>query len=203
MVAIVVTVTLAWLAFGYRRMIADAGIPNIPVWQQRLAGCITPVVGNPASRHQLRMGYHGYTMMNPDHVALDPLLTSAGPTMTDQLEDQTQGGITEGSFSGAWPSDASPRGANGVRAVELNVAARLRTWRCALLVGAIGTFEDWIDVAEPEVGGICVHPVDSLGLAGCRAWWSIREKTKLWWRLLPPATPNDVVAPGSFLAGMS
>ncbi len=37
----------------------------------------------------------------------------------------------------------------GVRAVELNVAARLRTWRCCALVGAIGTFEDLISTPWP------------------------------------------------------
>ncbi len=53
--------------------------------------------------------------------------------MTDQLEDQTQGGSTvRSSLPGGCMADLySTKGANGVRAVELNVAARLiGIWRC-------------------------------------------------------------------------
>lgn len=54
----------------------------------------------------------------------------------------------------------------GVRAVELNVAARLENLALLrTLVGAIGTFED-LDF-DAVAGGRGVHPVDSLGLAGC------------------------------------
>lgn len=95
----------------------------------------------------------------------------------------------------------------GVRAVELNVAARLENLALLrTLVGAIGTFEDldFDAVADLRlaVDEVCTRLIRSaLPDAPC-AWWSIREKTKLWWRLLLPATPTTWWHRAA-LAGMS
>lgn len=127
--------------------------------------------------------------------------------MTDQLEDQTQGGSTvDRSLPGGCmaDSDLPTKGRQrGVRAVELNVAARLENLALLrTLVGAIGTFEDldFDAVADLRlaVDEVCTRLIRSaLPDATLRLVVDPR-KDEVVVEASAACDTHDVVAPGSF-----
>lgn len=208
-VAIVVTVVgLAWLAFEHRRIrkIADRWYTEHPEVRRRLDILVRLEI--PASR-----GFTGSCewVSRVHHDESRPCCVRsplpAGPTMTDQLEDQTQGGSTvDRSLPGGCmaDSDLPTKGRQrGVRAVELNVAARLENLALLrTLVGAIGTFEDldFDAVADLRlaVDEVCTRLIRSaLPDATLRLVVDPR-KDEVVVEASAACDTHDVVAPGSF-----